>query len=143
MKDDGGFTWAIARPGQPPTTIAGDTTLADAVLTLNGKDGKNGALAGQIAYEIGRVVKSIEDLGIADNTLIIYIWSDNGSSMEGTETGSFNEMITLKRRRLPELRGQDTVPIHGPDRPGRLRRRAIRHEEMTRTRPGDELDVSF
>ena len=43
-------------------------------------------------HEIGRVVKSIEDLGIADNTLVIYIWGDNGSSMEGTETGSFNEM---------------------------------------------------
>src|SRR4051812_4271525 len=27
-------------------------------------------------YEIGRVVKSIEDLGIADNTLIMYIWGD-------------------------------------------------------------------
>jgi arylsulfatase A-like enzyme len=43
-------------------------------------------------YEIGRVIQSIDDLGLADNTLILYIWGDNGSSMEGTETGSFNEM---------------------------------------------------
>jgi arylsulfatase A-like enzyme len=46
-------------------------------------------------YEIGRVVKSIEDMGIAGNTLIIYIWGDNGSSMEGTETGTFNEVTTI------------------------------------------------
>jgi arylsulfatase A-like enzyme len=43
-------------------------------------------------YNIGRVVESIEQLGLADNALIIYIWGDNGASMEGTETGSFNEM---------------------------------------------------
>ena len=30
-------------------------------------------------------------MGLADNTLILYIWGDNGSSMEGTETGTFNE----------------------------------------------------
>jgi tetratricopeptide (TPR) repeat protein len=51
IKDDGGFTWAVARPGQPRSTIAGDTTLADGVLTLNGKDGQTGALAGQVALQ--------------------------------------------------------------------------------------------
>ena len=30
-------------------------------------------------------------MGDLDNTLIIYIWGDNGASMEGTITGSFNE----------------------------------------------------
>jgi arylsulfatase len=44
---------------------------------------------------IGRVVKAIEDMGLADNTLIFYIFGDNGASMEGTETGTFNEMTTL------------------------------------------------
>jgi Sulfatase len=34
-------------------------------------------------------------MGLADNTLIIYIFGDNGASMEGTETGTFNEMTTL------------------------------------------------
>jgi arylsulfatase A-like enzyme len=52
-------------------------------------------------HEIGRVVRAIEDMGIADNTLIIYIWGDNGSSMEGTETGSFNEMTTLNGLDVP------------------------------------------
>jgi len=46
-------------------------------------------------YQIGRVVTAIEDLGLADNTLIIWIWGDNGSSMEGTETGTFNELTTI------------------------------------------------
>src|SRR5213082_2022826 len=44
---------------------------------------------------VGRVVKAIGDMGLADNTLIIYIFGDNGASMEGTETGTFNEMTTL------------------------------------------------
>ena len=46
-------------------------------------------------YQVGRVVKAIEEMGLADNTLIIYIWGDNGSSMEGTETGTFNELTTI------------------------------------------------
>ena len=46
-------------------------------------------------YQIGRVVHAIEAMGQADNTLILYIWGDNGSSMEGTETGTFNELTTI------------------------------------------------
>ena len=46
-------------------------------------------------YQIGRVVQAIEGMGLRDNTLIIVIWGDNGSSMEGTETGTFNEITTL------------------------------------------------
>ena len=46
-------------------------------------------------HAVGRVVKAIEEMGLADNTLIIYIWGDNGASMEGTETGTFNEITTL------------------------------------------------
>ena len=30
--------------------------------------------------EIGRVVQAVEDLGKLDNTLIIYIFGDNGTS---------------------------------------------------------------
>jgi arylsulfatase A-like enzyme len=43
-------------------------------------------------YEVGRVVDALDDMGLTDNTLILYIWGDNGASMEGTETGSFNEL---------------------------------------------------
>src|SRR5207247_1769989 len=46
-------------------------------------------------HAVGRVVQAIEDMGLADNTLIIYIFGDNGASMEGTENGTLNEMTTL------------------------------------------------
>ena len=38
------------------------------------------------------MLDAIEDLGELDNTLVIWIWGDNGASMEGTPTGSFNEL---------------------------------------------------
>ena len=34
----------------------------------------------------------IDEMGELDNTLVIYIFGDNGASLEGTVTGSFNEM---------------------------------------------------
>ncbi len=43
-------------------------------------------------HNVGRVIDAVEELGELDNTLIIWIWGDNGASMEGTVTGSFNEM---------------------------------------------------
>lgn len=52
-------------------------------------------------YEIGRVIQALDDHGLADNTLVFYIWGDNGSSMEGTETGAFNEMTTLNGIDVP------------------------------------------
>ena len=45
-------------------------------------------------YNVGRVIDAIEDLGELDDTLIVWIWGDNGASMEGTITGSFNELTT-------------------------------------------------
>ena len=43
-------------------------------------------------YEIGRVIQAIEDMGKLDNTLIIYICGDNGTSPEGTLAGTPNQM---------------------------------------------------
>ena len=43
-------------------------------------------------HNVGRVIDAIEELGELDNTLILWIWGDNGASMEGTITGSFNEL---------------------------------------------------
>ncbi len=45
-------------------------------------------------YNVGRVIDAIDELGEIDNTLIVWIWGDNGASMEGTITGSFNELTT-------------------------------------------------
>ncbi len=43
-------------------------------------------------YNAGRVIDAIDELGELDNTLVLWIWGDNGASMEGTVTGSFNEL---------------------------------------------------
>jgi arylsulfatase len=46
-------------------------------------------------WNVGRLLDAIEEMGDLDNTLVLYIWGDNGASMEGTITGSFNEMTFL------------------------------------------------
>ncbi|NJK37277.1 MAG: arylsulfatase [Oscillatoriales cyanobacterium RM1_1_9] len=46
-------------------------------------------------YEMGRVMDAIADLEELDNTLIIYIVGDNGSSAEGSLIGTCNEMLNL------------------------------------------------
>src|SRR6266568_1970739 len=51
--------------------------------------------AAYVAYtdhEIGRVIQAVEDMGKLDNTLIIYINGDNGTSAEGTLLGTPNEV---------------------------------------------------
>jgi arylsulfatase A-like enzyme len=50
--------------------------------------------AGYTAYtdnEIGRVIQAVEDMGKLDNTLVIYISGDNGTSPEGTLLGTPNQ----------------------------------------------------
>jgi len=51
--------------------------------------------AGYVAYtdyEIGRVIQEVENEGKLDNTLIIYIDGDNGTSPEGTLYGAYNQL---------------------------------------------------
>jgi arylsulfatase A-like enzyme len=43
-------------------------------------------------HEIGRVIQSIADMGKLDNTLVIYINGDNGTSAEGGPLGTPNEV---------------------------------------------------
>jgi arylsulfatase len=45
--------------------------------------------------QVGRLVDTLEDLGILDETLVFYIVGDNGASAEGTVNGTFNEMLTM------------------------------------------------
>jgi arylsulfatase len=45
-------------------------------------------------FHTGRVIDSLEDLGVLDDTLIYYIIGDNGASAEGSLTGSFNELAS-------------------------------------------------
>jgi len=48
--------------------------------------------AEQTDYEVGRLISSIEKLGVLDNTVIIFIAGDNGASAEGQMNGMFSEM---------------------------------------------------
>ena len=46
-------------------------------------------------YHIGRLIGTLKDLKILDDTLIYVIIGDNGASAEGTPNGSFNETIMI------------------------------------------------
>jgi arylsulfatase len=63
--------------------------------------------AAYVAYtdhEIGRVIKAVEAMGKLDNTLIIYISGDNGTSAEGTLEGTPNQMTAYNGiLTLPEI----------------------------------------
>jgi arylsulfatase A-like enzyme len=52
-------------------------------------------------HEIGRVIQAVEDMGKLDNTLIVYIVGDNGSSAEGTLIGTPNEVASLNGVEVP------------------------------------------
>jgi arylsulfatase len=43
-------------------------------------------------HQVGRILSEIERLGYEDNTLVVYIWGDNGSSGEGQD-GTISELL--------------------------------------------------
>ncbi|AGA27071.1 arylsulfatase [Singulisphaera acidiphila] len=53
------------------------------------------AYTAQTDQEVGRVIDAIEEIGQRENTLIFWEVGDNGSSMEGSLYGLFNEMVGL------------------------------------------------
>jgi arylsulfatase A-like enzyme len=46
-------------------------------------------------HHVGRLVDSLKNLNVLDETLIYYIIGDNGASAEGTLQGTYNEMINF------------------------------------------------
>jgi len=67
--------------------------------------------------QVGRVVDELERLGYGDNTLVVYIWGDNGSSAEG-QGGTVSELLaqngiptTIEQhmRAVEELGGLDVL----------------------------------
>lgn len=50
------------------------------------------AYAAYTDHEIGRVIQAIEDMGKLDDTIVIYINGDNGTSAEGGPQGTPNEV---------------------------------------------------
>jgi arylsulfatase A-like enzyme len=45
--------------------------------------------------QVGRLVDALQEMGVMDNTLFIYIVGDNGASAEGGPEGAYNEMMAL------------------------------------------------
>jgi arylsulfatase len=68
-------------------------------------------------HEIGRVIQAVEALGKLDNTLIIYISGDNGSSAEGTLMGTPNEVASFNGVNVPvQMQLKDYYAIWGSDK---------------------------
>ncbi len=64
-------------------------------------------------HQIGRVIGAIEELGQLDNTLVLYIFGDNGASMEGTPSGTFNEIVSLLGVPLTPEQQLRLIALHG------------------------------
>ena len=52
-------------------------------------------------HEIGRVIQVVEDMGKLDNTLIIFISGDNGTSAEGSTLGTPFDMAAIEGVNVP------------------------------------------
>ena len=70
-----------------------------------------------VDVQVGRLVDEVERLGYGDNTLVFYIWGDNGSSGEG-QNGTISELlaqngipttIDMHLKALDELGGLDAL----------------------------------
>ena len=64
--------------------------------------------AEHVDVQVGRVVDEIDRLGYGDNTLILYIWGDNGSSAEGQD-GTISEL--LAQNGIPSTIGQHMAAL--------------------------------
>jgi arylsulfatase len=60
-----------------------------------------GAYTAYTDHEIGRVIQAVEDLGKLDNTLIIYISGDNGTSAEGSTIGTPFDLAPIQGIDVP------------------------------------------
>ena len=69
-------------------------------------------------HHVGRLIDTLEELEILDDTLIYYIFGDNGASAEGTLNGCFNEMAVLNgmgKLETPEFLKSKIDDFGGPD----------------------------
>ncbi|MGH6803879.1 MAG: arylsulfatase [Methyloceanibacter sp.] len=59
------------------------------------------AYAAYTDHEIGRVIQAVDDMGKLDNTLVIYISGDNGTSAEGSTIGTPFDMAAIQGIDVP------------------------------------------
>ena len=75
--------------------------------------------AAYVAYtdhEIGRVIQAVADLGKLDNTLIIYIEGDNGTSSEGSLNGTPFDLAALQAIDIPVAEQLKFYDVWGSDK---------------------------
>jgi len=69
-------------------------------------------------HHVGRLVDALKDLGVLDDTLVVYIVGDNGASAEATVRGSFNELILFNgvpQLETPEFMAARIDKFGGPE----------------------------
>jgi arylsulfatase len=69
-------------------------------------------------HHVGRLFDTLKDLEILDDTLILYVFGDNGASAEGTPQGCFNEVAVLNGMgtiETPEFLMSKIDDFGGPD----------------------------
>ncbi len=69
-------------------------------------------------HHVGRLIDTLENLEILGDTLIYYIFGDNGASAEGTPQGCFNEVAVLNgmgELETPEFLMSKIDDFGGPD----------------------------
>jgi len=67
-------------------------------------------------HEIGRVIQAVEDMGKLDNTLIIYIVGDNGTSAEGSTLGTPFDMAAIEGINIPVAEQLKYYDVWGSDK---------------------------
>ena len=76
---------------KPPAIRDWDALSADEKRLFTRQAEVFAAFAEYTDHEIGRMLKAFDDVGQGDNTLVVYIAGDNGTSGEGGANGMFNE----------------------------------------------------
>jgi arylsulfatase len=74
-----------------------------------------GAYLAYTDHEIGRVIQAVQDMGKLDNTLIIFISGDNGSSAEGTPLGTPSEVMAFNGVQVPVADQMKWYDVWGSD----------------------------
>jgi arylsulfatase len=64
-------------------------------------------------WNVGRLLDAVDAMGDLDNTLVFYIWGDNGASLEGTTTGSFNEVTFMNGVVLDSAQQLELIDRYG------------------------------
>ncbi len=59
-------------------------------------------------FEVGRLIDAIEEIGELDNTMIVFVAGDNGTSAEGGMVGMYNEMTYFNG---VEEKVEDLIPL--------------------------------